>query len=611
MQHATDFATTGSRTLVMSSRVLPEQEWNTWKPKLNDAETSLEDRENKIEQTFRSIEHQMRLVGCSAVDDQLQELVPQTIDFLIAAEIKIIVLTGDKLETAVTIARQSHLVKPGVTVLFVSGVTQDEVSKSLNDAMSLVAAEKEQSESVHSVDNSPTLFAMAIDGVALEISLRHLKDLFRNVFDCCETIVSYRSTPLQKALCVKMCKTELDKTTLAIGDGANDVSMIQESHVGIGIYGKEGAHAAMSSDFVLYRFHHLKRLLILHGRWSYWRTTQVVLLSFYKNLVFPLPLFWFQFWAAGSGTTMYDALLITLFNTFFTSIPPIVVGIVDKDVRDETLLRYPIAYPAFRREDPLTIKIFAIMAVSAIYQSTIIYFIAYGIFGINDVIQSNGRVGNMYVMGDLVCTCVVAVTNLYMLFGIAWITWLNLFALFIGVLLYICTFLFMNYGGDYDLSPDGLGIGGPIFTTPTSWLYLIVAVVLSLGPTATYSSFQRLYYPYTYQVLQRVHLRSDLKSQRMSALRLDIDDRNFDTEKKDKNNKNNKNNKIKKEDKPRAKEKITAKSSPIDNTDLDAIAIQKKNAAISSSNTPAYTRSEEPLKSKPLSTLQEHDETTN
>ena len=86
--------------------------------------------------------------------------------------------------------------------------------------------------------------------------------------------------------------------------------MIQESHVGIGILGKEGAHAAMSSDFVLKRFNHLRRLICVHGRNNYWRTTQVVMFSFYKNLAFPLPLFWFTFYSMANGTTSYDSLLI-------------------------------------------------------------------------------------------------------------------------------------------------------------------------------------------------------------------------------------------------------------------------------------------------------------
>ena len=291
MGHVTDFAVTGSRTLVMAGKTLTDAEFTRWyNASFHPAETALEDRENQIERSFAQIEGRLTLLGASAVDDQLQEFVAQTVDFLLAAEVKIVVLTGDKLETAVTIAKQSHLIMPGVRVVYVAGVTQAEVEAALNAADAQMRAELEQAASSHAVQvergrgakQSKVGFALAIDGVCLELALVHCKTQFLAIFQQCDTIVSYRSTPLQKALVVKMCKVDLGLTTLAIGDGANDVSMIQEAHVGVGVMGKEGAHAAMSSDFVIHRFHHLVRLLCLHGRWCYWRTTQVVFFSFYK-----------------------------------------------------------------------------------------------------------------------------------------------------------------------------------------------------------------------------------------------------------------------------------------------------------------------------------------
>ena len=119
------------------------------------------------------------------------------------------------------------------------------------------------------------------------------------------------------------------------------------------------------------------------------------LLAVQKNFVFPLPLFWYQFWTLGSGTTMYDSLLVTLFNTFFTSIPPFVVGISDKDVQDELLLRYPQAYAAFKRDNPLTVHGFVWLMLSGTYHSAVLYFLVFGIFDINDVISHTGRAENM------------------------------------------------------------------------------------------------------------------------------------------------------------------------------------------------------------------------
>ena len=234
MGHVTDFAVTGSRTLVMAGKTVPEAEFTRWfDSRYHPAEMALEDRDNQIEAAFGQLEGRLQLLGASAVDDQLQEFVAQTVDFLLAAEIKIVVLTGDKLETAVTIAKQSHLIMPGVRVVYVAGVTKDEVEAALNVADTQMKAELEQASSAHAVraeqeggaaGQRKVGFALAIDGVCLELALLHCRAQFLSIFRQCDTIVSYRSTPLQKALVVKMCKEELKLTTLAIGDGANDVS---------------------------------------------------------------------------------------------------------------------------------------------------------------------------------------------------------------------------------------------------------------------------------------------------------------------------------------------------------------------------------------------------
>lgn len=101
----------------------------------------------------------------------------------------------------------------------------------------------------------------------------------------CASVLCCRSTPLQKAYLVKVVKEELNLRTLAIGDGANDVSMIQMADVGVGISGQEGMQAVMASDFTLSRFRYLERLLLSHGYWCYDRLARMILYFFYKNAV--------------------------------------------------------------------------------------------------------------------------------------------------------------------------------------------------------------------------------------------------------------------------------------------------------------------------------------
>jgi len=146
---------------------------------------------------------------------------------------------------------------------------------------------------------------------------------------------------------------------LAIGDGANDVSMIQASNVGIGIMGREGSQAALASDFIIYRFSFLKILLFIHGRYNYLRTSKVVLICIYKNLACILPLCWYGAYSQATGQTLFEASMLSLFNVFFTSFPPFFCGLFEKDVPQDCLIAYPEAYHDFSQlHPPFSLKTF-------------------------------------------------------------------------------------------------------------------------------------------------------------------------------------------------------------------------------------------------------------
>jgi phospholipid-transporting ATPase len=98
-------------------------------------------------------------------------------------------------------------------------------------------------------------------------------------------------------------------TTLAIGDGANDVNMINAASIGIGISGLEGQQAARASDYSIGQFKHLKNLLFVHGREAYRRNSYLIGYMFYKNVIFVFPIFWYGFFSAFSGTAIYDNIL--------------------------------------------------------------------------------------------------------------------------------------------------------------------------------------------------------------------------------------------------------------------------------------------------------------
>ncbi|NWU95316.1 AT10B ATPase, partial [Upupa epops] len=186
---------------------------------------------------------------------------------------------------------------------------------------------------------------VVIDGQTLNIIFQGgLEEKFLALTKHCHSVLCCRSTPLQKSMVVKLIRRQLKAMTLSIGDGANDVSMIQAADVGIGISGQEGMQAVMASDFAISRFKHLKKLLLVHGHWCYTRLAKMVIYFFYKNMTYVNLLFWYQFFCGFSGSTMIDYWQMIFFNLFFTSMPPLLFGVLDKDVSAETLLRLPELY---------------------------------------------------------------------------------------------------------------------------------------------------------------------------------------------------------------------------------------------------------------------------
>lgn len=274
-QHINDFATEGLRTLLYGFRYLGEQEYTSWKKMYSDASTSLVDRQILIERAADTIERDLELAGATAIEDKLQRGVPEAIDKLRRANIKMWMLTGDKRETAINIGHSCRLIKDysAVTILdHAVGQVDQHIAAALIDCNSGNIA--------HSV--------VVIDGLTLaqiEVSQTTMS-LFLNLAVLVDTVICCRASPSQKASLVKSIrKTVKDSITLAVGDGANDIAMIQEAHVGIGITGKEGLQAARTSDYSIAQFRFLLKLLLVHGRWNYIRTCKYTLGTFWKEMV--------------------------------------------------------------------------------------------------------------------------------------------------------------------------------------------------------------------------------------------------------------------------------------------------------------------------------------
>ncbi|XP_046282229.1 phospholipid-transporting ATPase VB isoform X2 [Marmota monax] len=391
-KHLDLYARDGLRTLCIAKKVVSEEDFRRWASFRREAEASLDNRDELLMETAQRLENQLTLLGATGIEDRLQEGVPDTIAALREAGIKLWVLTGDKQETAVNIAYSCRLLDQTDTVYSINTENQETCESILNCALEEVKQFQEPQKPgcklfgfrLPSKTPSPTTRAMApevglvINGKTLNVIFQgKLEKLFLELTQYCRSVLCCRCTPLQKSMIVKLVRDKLGVMTLSIGDGANDVSMIQAADIGIGISGQEGMQAVMSSDFAISRFRHLKKLLLVHGHWCYSRLARMVVYFFYKNVCYVNLLFWYQFFCGFSGSTMIDYWQMIFFNLLFTSLPPIIFGVLDKDVSAETLLALPELYKSGQNSENYNLSAFWISMADAFYQSLVCFFFPY------------------------------------------------------------------------------------------------------------------------------------------------------------------------------------------------------------------------------------------
>ena len=318
----TKFSTIGLRTLCMAERVLTEEEYAELDAKML-AAASDPKREKLIADLASGIETDLTLIGCTAVEDRLQNEVPETIRDMLKAEIKVWMLTGDKLETAENIGYSCKLIQSDFDKLYI--FETDDLQKKY----------EEYAPKIQELKDKGRRICLLVEGKAITklLTLGELKHkLVNHVMTKCESVICCRVSPKEKADVVRLVKNNLGKITLAIGDGANDVNMIQEAHIGIGIYGQEGMRAVQSSDYALPEFKALWKLLLVHGRLSYIRISDMILYFFYKNMILTAAQYIYLFYNGFSGQTIYDDWYISFYNLAFTSWPLIIRALFDKDI---------------------------------------------------------------------------------------------------------------------------------------------------------------------------------------------------------------------------------------------------------------------------------------
>ena len=252
----------GLRTLLFAMKVITEEDYQTIEQTLEEL-TTRNASEKEKQEYIDSVETGFTAIGMTAVEDKLQERVPECIANFIEANIKVWMLTGDKLETAENIAYSCSLIQADFKKFYIR--LGDDYAKSAKQLRSLIT-ECEKNAQAISVIIEGAVLSKIVDKEEI------IKELVVHGLSRADSVVICRMSPKQKGFVVRVVKKYINKITLGIGDGANDVNMIQEADIGIGLYGKEGLRAVQSSDYALVEFQCLWKLLFVHGRWSYIRS---------------------------------------------------------------------------------------------------------------------------------------------------------------------------------------------------------------------------------------------------------------------------------------------------------------------------------------------------
>ncbi|KAL9879005.1 phospholipid-transporting ATPase IF isoform 2-T2 [Glossina fuscipes fuscipes] len=472
--HISDFSRLGLRTLAVARKKLTESEYRQFLQKLNEANNSLEGRKELSEKCYANIENNLELLGATAVEDALQDDVADTLISLQKAGIKIWVLTGDKVETALNIALAcGHVPSDALKYFIVECRRKDDMLLHLNIL---------DREIIFGMGRECVLL---IDGKSLTTALNDTPIEFRDVAIKCTAVLCCRLSPLQKSEVVSLIKTSpRNYNTAAIGDGANDVSMIQEAHVGIGIIGKEGRQAACCSDFALAKFCMLKRLVLVHGHYHTTRLTLLVLYFFYKNIFFMGIMFLFQFHTLFSSVSVYDSLFLTLYNVMYTSLPIFFISLTEKSHTEQTLMSQPELYRKNVDNKNLRWPYFIRWILHAVYHALICFYFTVNVFSANDILLNVGQTVEFSCFGTLLMQLVVIVSNLKLWLESKYLTYWYIFTIIGSIISFMMTTLVYNiidirYDTDIYWSYNKLLSSLPI------WLFCLLITIVCLLPDFT------------------------------------------------------------------------------------------------------------------------------
>ena len=458
-----NMAREGLRTLVFGMKTLTEDEYADFAARYHKAELSLHEREEHVQQVVETLERDLVPLCVTGVEDRLQENVRPTLEQLQHAGIKVWMLTGDKVETATCIAISAALFKPSNVVRTIANArTAAECKEMLDDFAQTPDA------------------VLVIDGGSLQLCLDAFQEEFFRAAKQSPSVVCCRCSPTQKAAIVAMLRRYTGTQTCAIGDGGNDVSMILEADVGVGIEGKEGKQASLAADFSVTQFSHLSRLILWHGRNSYKRSAALAQFIMHRGLIISVIQAVFSALFFFAAVAIYQGWLLVGYSTFYTMVPVFSL-ILDQDVSETVAMQFPELYRDLQKGRELSLRTFATWVFSSVYQGGVIMLCMLFLFE-----------NNMANIVTVTFTVLILTELLNIAFEIITWNWLILLGELLTLLIYFGSML---------LLPDAFSLA--IVSTGGFWWRVCVSVVFSCLPISLTKFLYRIIKPPAWLVVNQ------------------------------------------------------------------------------------------------------------
>ena len=436
------FSVNGLRTLMIAYKEISEDYYQKWNEEYKKIKTNVNHTEEDLYKLYNEMEKNFKLIGSTAIEDELQDNVGEIINDIMITGIRVWMLTGDKLDTAKNIAISCKLFKEDMKIM---EIKEHATGDGLKSQLKVMLNDNVFKDDLINV-------GLLIGGEELEkiFADNELLNLFFELSVNCLSVVCSRVSPKQKGQLVNLIKSTERAVTLAIGDGANDVGMINEANVGVGIQGKEGSQAARASDYAIKEFSHLKKLLFFHGRECYRKNSWVILYNFYKNVLFVSPMICTAFVSFFSGMTTYDPFVHQLMNTIYTAVPPGWYGVFNYEYTPTELMNNPRYYIQGICKKLYHFKgLIRSFTLSALEGLIIFLCCHYWYrFGNHD-----GTTNDYWSVGTVMMAAVVIQANLKLALDMSFYDYFSIIFIILSILLYLFTIAIAN--SDWML-PEGI-----------------------------------------------------------------------------------------------------------------------------------------------------------